>query len=261
MVNRPDQDMQGVQTPASKLVLPAPPDEGQYRQHYSSPRPEPRISQPASAASHGLFTRVLATWRKDPAYAVLSFAIALVLVAVIVFVSLFASSLANGNNGQAWSAADTQHPAAPTPVGTVDNKPNFPTPATTRGSNHSSQPTGHPTPSLPTDPTQSPDQGTLSVQITSIPNVVSNGSRVHVGVQTSEPNVDIRLQVTYTTAPFFYNNGGRTTDDNGNGSIPWNVKVYSLRLTGNAQATVVIIATDQNGQQATSDPVTVMITG
>jgi hypothetical protein len=261
MINQSDQDKQGVRMTSGRLVLPAPPDAGQQRPYFPPSSPLPPANQRTSAASQSLVNRVLTTWRRDPAYAVLSFAIALVVIAAIVFVSLFASSLVSGNSGSAWSSAQTEHPTLPTPAGTVDNKPNFPTPVTGKGSNQSSQPSGHPTPNLPDQPTPPTDQGTLTVQITSIPDVVANGSRVRVGVQTSEPNVSITLQVTYTVAPFFYSNGGHTTNGSGNGAITWSVRVYSLRLAGNAQATVIVTATDQNGQQATSQPVTVTITG
>ncbi len=257
MINQPDQDVQRV--PASKLVLPASPDEGPYRQRYAPPRPDPRMGQPTPAASQGLFTRLSRLMRKDPAYAVLALGIVLVVFASFVFLVLGANLLLNNNSsGTEWTSAQTQHPSVPTPSGTVNDKPSFPTPVTGKGTNQSSQPAAGPTPSLQPSPNPPTDQGTLNVQITSVPNVVSNNSRVSVGVQTSEPNVNLRLQVTYTAAPFFSGSSGNTGGD-GNGTITWNVKVRSL-LGGSVQATLVVTATDQNGQQATSQPVTVMIT-
>lgn len=259
MVNQPQKDMQGAQAPASKLVLPAPPDEGLYRQNYSSPRPEQSIHHSTSPASHGLFTRLYRLWRKDPAYAVLSLAIALVVIASLIFVALGAHALMGGNNGQAWNSSMTQHPAAPTPVGTVDNKPSFATPGSNKGSSVSSQPAGGGSTNSPQPAATTPaDQGTLSVQIISIPNVVRNNSRVSVVVQASEPDVSVRLQVTYDTAPFYYTSSSHTTNGNGDASIPWNVRVLSVGGSG-AQATVVVIATDRNGQQANSQSVTVII--
>lgn len=259
MVNQPEKDTRGVQTPERKLVLPAPPDEGLYRRPYSSPRPDPLIDQQTPPTSNNLFTRLFRLWRKDPAYAVLSLAIALVAIASLVFVVLGANAILSGNNGPAWSSAQTQHPPALTPAGTVDNHPTFPTPGSNKGSSSSSQPQGGPTPSLQPSPV---DQGTLTVQIVSISDVVHNNSRVHVVVQTSEPGVSVRLQVTYDAAPFFYTSGVRTTDDNGNASIPWNVRVFGLGGNGNGvQATVVVVAVDRNGQQANSQPATVTVTG
>jgi hypothetical protein len=258
MVNQPEKDTQGVQTPSRKLVLPAPPDEGLYRQRFSSPRPEPPIDRQTSSTSHNVFTRLFRLWRKDPAYAVLSLAIALVAVASLVFVVLGANALLGSNGGQTWSSAQTEHPPAPTPVGTVDNSPTFPTPGSNKGSSSSSQPHGGPTPSLQPSPVG--DQGTLSVQIVSIPDVVHNNTRARVVVQTSEPGVSVRLQVNYDAAPFFYTSGGHTTDGNGNAALTWNVRVFSSNSNG-VQATVVVIATDRQGQQATSQPATVMVTG
>jgi hypothetical protein len=254
MVNQPDQDVRGVQTPESKLVLPAPPDGGPYRQRYSSPLPDPRMSRRVSTTSHRLWQLI----RKDPAYAVLALGIALVIFASFVFLVLGANLLLSSNNGVAWNSAQTQHPSVPAPSGTVDNNPSFPTPATGKGTSKSSQPAAGPTPVLQPSPNPPGDQGTLSVQITSVPSVVSNNTRVLVGVQTSESGVSLRLQVTYNASPFFYSSSGNTGGD-GNGTLVWNVRVRSL-LSTSVQATLVVFATDQNGQQATSQPVTVMIT-
>lgn len=259
MVNQPEKDTQGVRTPSRRLVLPAPPDEGLYGQRFSSPRPEPPIGQQTSSTSHNIFTRLFHLWRKDPAYAVLSLAIALVAVASLVFVVLGANAILGSNSGQTWSSAQTEHPPAPTPAGTVDNSPTFPTPGSNKGSSSSSQPRGGPPPNLQPSPT-APDQGTLSIQIVSIPDVVHNNTRVRVVVQTSEPGVSVRLQVNYDASPFFYTSGVRSTDGNGNASITWNVRVFGGNGNG-VQATVVVIAIDRQGQQAISQPATVMVTG
>ena len=259
MVNQPDQDMQGVHSPARKLVLPEPPNAGQYRRRYSSPRSDQFINQTTSAAFHGLFTRVLHRWRSEPVFAVLSLAIVLVIIASLVFVSLGASALAGNTSGPVWNQAMTQHPVVPTPTGTIDMKPKFPTPVTGKGSSTSSQPSGSSATTLPPNQTNSNDQGTLSVQIANIPGVVPNQSQVQVDVQTSEPNVDVRLQVAYDSPPFYYADGGNITDTNGNATLNWNVRVRSSSFN-NVTATVVVVATDQNGQQAISQPITVLVT-
>lgn len=259
MVNQPDQGTQGVHTPARKLALPEPPDAGQQRRRYSSLHPDRSIYQSASTASHGLFTRVWQRWRKDPAFAVLSVALALVVIASLVFVSLGVSALTGGGGGPAWTSAMTEHPALPTPTGTLDAKPKFPTPVTGKGSSTSSQPGAGPTPNLQPTPNNPDDQGTLNVQIVDVPNVVNNRSQVQVDIQTSEPDVDVRLQVTYDAAPFYYTSSGDTTNGNGNATLDWNVRVRSTFNGNNATATVIVVATDQNGQQATSDPVTVEV--
>jgi hypothetical protein len=256
MVNQPDQDMQGVHSPARKLAMPEPPDAGQYRRRYSSPRPDQSINQQTSAAPHGLFTRVLHRWRTDRAFAVLSAAIALVVIASVVLVSLGVNAVNAGNNGPGWNKAMVQHPAVPSPTGTIDLKPKFPTPGSKKGSSTSSQPTPGTQPTQ-TDPT---DQGTLNVQITDVPDVVNNQSQVQVDVQTSEPDVTVRLEVTYNALPFYYTSRADTTDGDGNGTLAWNVRVRSFSNGNNVSANLIVIATDRNGQQATSDPVTVEIT-
>lgn len=261
MVNQPDQDMQGVHTPARKLVLPEPPNAGQDRRRYSSPRSGQSINQPSSAASHSLFTHMLQRLRTDPAFMLLSIAIALVVIASLVFVSLGARTLLGGSGGPVWTSAMTQHPVIPSPVGTIDNHPKFPTPVSGKGSSTSSQPgAAGPTPNLQPTPANGGDQGTLNVEIVNIPDVVNNRSQIRVDVQTSEPNVDVRLQVTYDAAPFYYTSGGDTTDDNGDATLDWSVRVHSFLNGNNVTATVVVVATDQNGQQATSDPTTVEVT-
>ncbi|HEY0753539.1 MAG TPA: hypothetical protein VGD98_06220 [Ktedonobacteraceae bacterium] len=260
MVNQPDQDIQGGHTPARKLVLPEPPDAGQNRQHYSSSHSGLPISQLASTAYHGLFTHMKRRLRTDRAFALLSIAIVLVLISSLVFVSVGAAALLANSNGPVWNSAMTEHPVLPPPEGTLDVKPKFPTPVSNKGSSASSQPGEVPTPDLQPTPTNTGDQGTLNVQINNLPDVVTNQTHVQVEVQTSEPNVQIRLDVTYETAPFFYTSGGGNTDDNGNGTLNWSVRVFSFSNGNNVQATVVVVAVDQNGQQATSQPVIVEIT-
>lgn len=257
MVNQPDQDMQGAHTPARKLVLPEPPNVGQKRRHYSSPRPGQSINQSASTASHGLFTHMLQRLRTDSSFALLSLAMVLVVISSLVFVSLSIHAITSSSGTPDWTQAMTEHPVVPTPTGTFDIKPTFPTPASNKGSSTSSQPGTAPVPNA--QPTSN-DQGSLNVQIVNIPNVVNNRSQIQVDVQTSEPNVDVQLQVTYDAAPFYYNSQGDTTDDNGNATLNWNVRIRNLSNGNNAQATVIVVATDQNGQQATSQPTTVEIT-
>lgn len=255
MVNQPDQDSQGVHTPARKLVLPEPPDAGQQRQRYSSPRSARFINLPISAASHGLFTHVLHRWRTDPAFALLSLAIALALISAFVLVGVGVNTLTSASGAPVWNKAMTQHPAVPSPTGTLDLKPKFPVPSTHKGSSTSSQP---PPNTQPTNP-DNPDQGTLDVQILNIPNAVNNQSQVQVDIQTSEPNVQVLLEVTYNASPFRYTSREAITDDNGNVVLNWIVRVRSFSNSNNVVANVIIIATDRNGQQATSDPATVEI--
>ena len=68
------------------------------------------------------------------------------------------------------------------------------------------------------------------------------------------------MEVTYDAAPFYYANSGDTTDDNGNATLNWRVRVRSSNNGNNVQAIVIVTATDNNGQQATSQPITVEVT-
>ncbi|SRR5258707_8743291 len=260
MVNQPDQNTQGGHTPARKLVLPEPPDAGQQRQPYSSPRSGWSINLPTSAAAHGLFTHIKQRVYTEPAFALLALAVALVVISSFVFVALGLSAMNSNSSGPTWNSAMTQHPAVPTPTGTVDIKPTFPTPVSGKGSSSTSQPNPNGSTNPQPTATDNGDQGTLSVNIANIPNVVTNDSRVQVDVQTSEPNVDVHLEVTYDASPFNYTNGGDTTDDNGNATLNWNVRVRSSNNGNNVQAIVIVVATDNNGQQATSQPTTVEVT-
>lgn len=269
MSNYLDQDMQELQPHSGKLVLPAPseatpitdphmaaswPDQPTY-----APAPS---DQPTAYAQQQIpgpppsMMRKRDFWRKDPAYLVLSLAIALVVISALVLVAFGATTFLN-NNGLAYS----QTPTVPTPSGTVDAHPNLGTPATGSGSNQSSQPPFRPTPNLNNQPSPNPGNqpapGALSVQIVTIPNVVANNSRVSVGVLANEPNVQVKLQVTYNVAPFFFNSGPHTTDGNGQATLVWTVRVFSLR--NNVQATVHVVATDQNGQQVSSQTVIVTV--
>ena len=183
MVNQPKQDVQGVHTPARKLALPEPPDAGQQRRRYSSPHSGRSINLPTSAAAHSLFTHILHRVRTEPAFALLSLAIALVAISSFVFVALGLSALNGSTGGPVWNSAMTEHPIIPTPIGTIDNKPKFPTPISGKGSSTSSQPSGVPVTNLQPTATTSSDQGTLSVQIANLPDVVSNDSQVQIDVQ------------------------------------------------------------------------------
>ena len=97
----------------------------------------------------------------------------------------------------------------------------------------------------------------LTVQMTGISDRVENGTMVHVQVQTSKPDLSVKLLATYQVSPFSSTSKARTTDGNGQATIDWPVNISSF--IGSTQATVIVVATDQNGRQVMSNPVTVMI--
>jgi len=264
MINQPE--IQEPNPQQEKLVLP-PPDGNESSTpgsslHYTQVRPE-HLIRPAAMPPKDPLARLIYFWRKDPAYKVLIIAVGLVLIAGLLFFSLVSRAM-NPNFFKLNSTSPQTPPTGVTPSGTVDLRPAFPSPGGGQGSSTSSQPPAQSTPALqPTvDNTQSsptPGQGgTLTVQITGIPNRVQNGSVVDVGVSTNEANVTVELYVVYSAPPYRDFAGPHMTGDAGNATIPWSVSVYKI---GGARATVVAIARDQNGQQAQSQPVSVQIAG
>jgi len=261
MTNNPDTQERAPQS--GKLVLPAPPVEEQRAYSGTQLRPEQLLLRRTPPAPKGAISKLTYYWRKDPAYKVLIIALAMVLIASVVFVSLASAAFSGNPNSSASSVAQNPSPPAKA-TGTVDLRPTFPNPAGGNGTNQSSQPPLYQTPSLPsTSPTAqaSPTQGnggTLNVQITNIPAVVNNGSIVNVGVNTSEPGTDVLLVIRYDVPPNRATAGPATTDGGGNATISWSVFVYSFRQR-TVQATVYAVATDQNGQQARSQDANVQV--
>jgi hypothetical protein len=244
MVNQPDRDMEGLQMPSGRLVLPAPPNEGQYGQAATTPiRPDQPIRHQASPVPHGLIARP-----KDPLYLVFALALALVIVSIIVFVTFGANTLLNNLNNNQGNSASTQLQTTPSPLATATSNP---------------APTATPTVQPVVQPTMTPtptpnNQGLLSIQINHIPPIVNNNTKVAVTVTTSEPGVTVKLQVTYTTLPYLYTSSSHLTGENGKATLSWSVKLITL-VGGKYSATVVATATDKKGQQAQSQPVTVII--
>ena len=262
MINNPDTQERAPQS--GKLVLPAPPGEEQHAHSGTQLRPEQLILRRTPPAPKGAISKLTYYWRIDPAYKVLIIALAMALIAGVVFVSL-ASAAFFGNPNFFASSVSQNPPPAPKPTGTVDLRPTFPNPGGGNGSNQSSQPPLYQTPSLPSttptaqaSPTQGNGGGTLTVQITNLPPVVNNGTSVDVGVNASEPGASVMLVIRYNVPPYRATAVPQTTDGGGNATIPWSVLVYSLRQR-TVQATVYAVATDQNGQQARSQDVNVQV--
>jgi hypothetical protein len=267
MINQPETQEQKPQS--GKLVLPAPPAEEQqmyYGGQKAQLRPEQLIRRQNQPAPTGVKDRLAFYWHKDPAYKVLMIAMTMVLIAGIIFVSL-ASAAFLGNSSFLASTSSTPQaiPKGSNPTGTVNLRPTFPAPGGGSGTNQqSSQPPMQPTPALQaTNSTgqQSPTPGgggTLNVQFTSIPQQVMNGSYVSVGVNTSEPGASVELVIRYSNQSGRSTAGPQTTDSNGNATISWFVFTFGFGQK-NVQAYVYALATDQNGQRAKSQTVTVQI--
>lgn len=216
--------------------------------------PDSHLSSPTTNHLEKLWYLV----RKEPAYRLLLVAVVMVLISSIILVS-FASSLF-------FAPPQSSSPPGPgtTAVGTVDLHPTFPPPHGGQGSTTSSQPPRHATPVLTNDPnatvtaqaTLTPG-GTLAVEIAGIPLQVPNNTTVPVTVITNQPGVSVRLFVQYNVAPGFYSSGTQTTDGGGTATLSWRIRVIGARTV--AIARVIAVAQDQNGQQATSQTITVQV--
>ena len=266
MINQPDTQEQKPQS--EKLVLPTPAAEEQqmyYGGQMAQFRPEQFIRHEAQPAPKDLKARLAFYWHKDPAYKVLMIAMSMVLVAGIILISLASAAFLGNSNFFASSYTPQAVPKGANPTGTVDLRPTFPAPGGGNGINQqSSQPPMQPTPAL--QPTNSTDQqsptpgagGPLNVQFTSIPQQVRNGSYVGVGVNTGEPGATVELVIRYSGQGGHSTAGPVISDSNGDATIPWFVFTSGVGQR-NVQAYVYAIATDQNGQKARSQTVTVQV--
>src|SRR6516165_6579248 len=128
MINQPDTQEQEAQP--GKLVLPAPPAD-EKRMYYGGQkaqvRPEQLIRTRTQPAPKGVGARIAYYWRKDPAYKVLMIAMAMVLLAGIIFVSL-ASAAFLGNPNLFASSTSQIIPKGANPTVTVNLRPTFPAP-------------------------------------------------------------------------------------------------------------------------------------
>jgi hypothetical protein len=228
----------------------------------------------SSSMASFLLSRLRYLWHRDSAHKVLMIALAFLLIAGLVFgtfatIMLFhLSELFIRNNSVA--AFPQQAPPEVTPQGTVDFHPTFPRPGGGQGSTASSLPPMGPTPSLQNTPSITPtvivqptppqQGGQLTLQITSISTQVSNNSFVPVQVAANEPGVTVQLYVTYNVPPGYYSSQAQTTDGSGNATLSWVVSIFTF---GRRQtvARVVAIGRDQDGQQASSQVVTVQVVG
>jgi len=260
MINQPDTQEQKPQS--GKLVLPAPLAEEQqmyYGDQKAQLRPEQLIQRRTQPAPKGVGARLAFYWCKDPAYKVLMIAVTMILIAGIIFVSLASAAFLGNSSFLASTSSSPQAiPKGANPTGTVDLRPGFSTPGGGSGSNQSSQPPMQQTPALKPTASTNPNNGTLTVQFTNIPSPVVNGTTVDVGVNTGEPGASVQLVIRYNVQPYRATEGPQIADSNGNVTIPWSVSAFGFRQKP-VQATVVAIATDQNGQQAKSQPTTVQV--
>jgi hypothetical protein len=266
MINQSDTQEQNNQP--AKLVLPAAHAEEQqayYGGRMAQLRPEQLIRPQAQPAPAGAKAKMAFYWHKDPAYKVLMIAMAAVLVAGVVFVSLASAAFLGNSNLFSSNYTPQAVPKGNDPTGIANPRPTFAPPGGGRGTNQqSSQPPTGPTPALQATNTtdqQSPTPtagGTLNVQFTSIPSQVVNGSYVSVSVNTGEPGATVELVIRYSGQGGHTTAGPVVSDSNGDATIPWFVFTYIFGRK-NVQAYVYAMATDQNGQSSRSQTVPVQV--
>jgi hypothetical protein len=232
-------------------------------------KPLPRFSL-ISSMPLSLLTRLRYLWHRDSAHRVLMIALALLLIAGLIFGTFATSILFRLSElfirNNSFAAFPQNALAGVTLQGTADFLPTFPTPGGGQGSTASSQPPKWSTPSLqdtPTvtiQPTPTQQGSQLILQITSIPTQVSNNFIVPVQVTVNEPGVTVQLYVTYNVPPGYYSSREQTTDGDGNATLSWNVSVVTFGRR-QAIARVVALGRDQDGQQVWSQQVTVQVVG
>jgi len=264
MINQSDTQEQNNQS--DKLVLPAPPAEEQqayYGGQMAQFRPEQLIRPQAQPAPAGVKAKLVFYWHKDPAYKVLMIAMTMVLISGVVFVSLASAAFLGNSNLFSSTYTPQAIPNGTDPTGSVNPHPTFAPPGGGSGTNQqSSQPPLQSTPALQaTNPTnqQTPTpggDGTLNVQFTSLPQQVSNGSYVSVGVNTGEPNATVELVIRYSGQGSRSTAGPVISDSNGDATVPWHVFTFGRK---NGQAYVYAVATDQSGRSSRSQTETVQI--
>jgi hypothetical protein len=230
------------------IILPAPEElQPYYQPGQQSPsgrliRPEDMVRTPPSSLPANPLARLSHLWKKDPAYRVLLIAISIVLFSSLICGILLANAFSQSTTQRTGTNPQQGIHAASTPAPTA-------TPIPT--------PTPTPTPI----PTPTPVAGPLTVQITNIPNRVQNNTIVRVGVTTGVQGMTVHLSVIYHYDGLPFSNTTNTqsqnTDGQGHVNLAW--RVQALRLGRTVTAQVVAIAEDQQGQQTTSEPVTVQI--
>jgi hypothetical protein len=264
--NLPGQDQPPV---SQKLILPGIHSEqqqpGAYTQRVFVHPDQLRPQVPATSTN--LLSKLGALWRADPAYKVLIIATSMVLIAGIIFATFLFNTFAQ-------SATST--PKGATPVVTVPTAPKtsanlpptFPTPSGGQGSTQSSsQPPKSAPVVLPTltssdpnqQPTQPPQSQNLQLQITDSPQQVHNNSDVPITVMVNQPGVSVQLQVSFDNSIITNTVGPQQTDDNGNATLNWHVSNISFKR--NFVARITAYATDQNGQQVSSQTISVQVNG
>jgi hypothetical protein len=263
--NLPGQDQPPV---SQKLILPGihseePQQPGAYTQRVFVHPDQLRPQVPATSANP--LSKLGALWRADPAYKVLIIATSMVLIAGIIFATFLFNTFAQSTTSTPKTAAPVV--TVPTAPKTSANlPPTFPTPSGGQGSTQSSsQPPKSAPVVLPTltpsdanqQPTQPPQSQNLQLQITNYPQQVRNNSDVQITVMTNQPGVFVHLQASFDNSMITNTTDSQQADANGNVTLNWHVSNVSFKQ--NFVARLTAYATDQNGQQASSQTISVTV--
>ena len=263
-------NLQGQDQPpvSQKLILPGihseePQQPGAYTQRVFVHPDQLRPQVPVTSTNP--LSKLGALWRADPAYKVLIIATSMVLIAGIIFATFLFNTFAQ-------SATSTPKAAAPVvtvptaPKTSANLPPTFPTPSGGQGSTQSSsQPPKSAPVVLPTltpsdanqQPTQPPQGQNLQLQITDYPQQVHNNSDVSITVMANQSGVFVHLQVSFDSTFITNTAGPQQTDANGNVTLNWHVSNPSFKK--NFVARITAYAMDQNGQQVSSQTISVQV--
>lgn len=221
------------------------------------------------SARSGPAGRLKAIWQKDSAHRVLLASIAAVILSIVICVVLVSammlSQLGHSTSnttaslrGTTGKLASTPNPGTPTANHKSVVLNPTPTPTAALPTATPVPPTPTPTPAAVPSPTPTVTKKTgRSVQITSIPRVVSNGQNVDVTV-SAPVGSSVTLNITYNMAPFQSSAGPQTVGENGTAVLTWYAHVVNPQ-GGNATATITASATDQDGNTTNSASVQVKI--
>jgi hypothetical protein len=185
-------------------------------------------------------------WKNNSAYRVLFIALGALLVSSLVCAALLASMFNRSLSPNAQKDGPNTQPVVSARGTSASTPTSVPTP------------TPMPTPTPTPMPTPTAVTVVLSVRITNIPDQVQSGETgVEVDVTTSEPNIPVRLFITYSAQRRSTTTQPQNTDDQGNATILWDVPVFIPGTTVTAQVTA--IAQDQQGNRVNSKAVKVTI--
>jgi hypothetical protein len=135
--------------------------------------------------------------------------------------------------------------------------------STTPASSSTTSATSGTTPAVPAaTPTATPvptQTARVTVQISSAPDPVHNGTTVSVSITTNPGSISVQLVVTYSSWKKGFTSAQQTTDGNGQATVSWSISIPPGQLKNAATATLVANASDQKGGQVTSSSVQVQV--